>query len=51
MLSRFAPKNLTVSAVYDPYLVLRTADDLLGYKPLALAAKAKSFVGKVFKTS
>ena len=50
VLSPHTPRNQVVSTVYDPYSVLRTAEDLLGYKPLGLAAKAKSFVSKAFSS-
>ena len=43
VLSRFAARGKTISTTYDPYSVLRTIEDLLGYQPLALAKTAKSF--------
>ena len=43
VLSRFAARGKTISTIYDPYSVLRTIEDLLGYQPLALARTAKSF--------
>jgi hypothetical protein len=35
----------TVTTPYNPYSVLRTAEDLLGYKPLVHANAARSFAG------
>jgi hypothetical protein len=51
VLSHVTPRNQIVSAVYNPYSVLRTTEDLLGLKPLGLAAKARSFVSKAFSGS
>jgi phosphatidylinositol-3-phosphatase len=51
VLSRFTPKDQILSTIYDPDSVLRVTDDLLGLKPLGLAAKAKSFVAKAFHSS
>jgi hypothetical protein len=48
VLSPKTPHDQIVSTVYNPYSVLRVTDELLGYKPLGLAAKAKSFVSKTF---
>jgi hypothetical protein len=48
VLSPKTPHDQIVSTVYNPYSVLRVTDELLGYKPLGLAAKAKSFVSKAF---
>ncbi|MGZ4183303.1 MAG: alkaline phosphatase family protein [Solirubrobacteraceae bacterium] len=47
VLSRFAKAGKTVSATYNPYSVLRSIEDLLGYKPLAHATSARSFVSAV----
>jgi phosphatidylinositol-3-phosphatase len=44
VLSRYAAKGKTISAVYNPYSVLRSTEDLLGLKPLAKANSAKPFV-------
>jgi phosphatidylinositol-3-phosphatase len=51
VLSRFAKAGNTVSATYGPYSVLRSIEDLLGYKPLAHATSARSFVSKVLPTA
>jgi hypothetical protein len=45
LLSPHAARGRTVSTTYDPYSVLRTVEDLLGYKPLAHARGAASFAG------
>jgi phosphatidylinositol-3-phosphatase len=47
VLSRYAKAGKIVSAAYNPYSVLRSVEDLLGYKPLAHAASARSFVSAV----
>jgi hypothetical protein len=47
VLSRYAKAGKTVSAAYNPYSVLRSVEDLLGYKPLAHATSARSFVSAV----
>jgi hypothetical protein len=47
VLSRFATADKTVSATYNPYSVLRSIEDLLGYEPLAHAKSARSFVSAV----
>jgi hypothetical protein len=43
ILSPLAAKGRTLSAVYGPYSVLRTIEDLLGYTPLVHAKSAHSF--------
>jgi hypothetical protein len=48
VLSRFTPKGQILSTIYDPDSVLRVVEDLLGLKPLGIAAKAKSFAAKAF---
>jgi hypothetical protein len=47
VLSRFATAGKTVSSTYNPYSVLRSIEDLLGYDPLAHAKSARSFVSAV----
>lgn len=47
VLSRYAKAGKIVSATYNPYSVLRSVEDLLGYKPLARATSARSFVSAV----
>ena len=47
VLSPLATAGQANSTVYDPYSILRSIEDGLGYKPLAEAAKAKSFVSEV----
>ena len=47
VLSPLAKANQAISTVYNPYSMLRSIEDGLGYKPLAEAAKAKSFVSEV----
>jgi hypothetical protein len=49
VLSQFTPRGQTISAPFNPYSLLRSIDDLLGYKPLALARTARSFVSKVVR--
>ena len=44
VLSRYAKAGKIVSATYNPYSVLRSVEDLLGYKLLAHATSARSFV-------
>jgi phosphatidylinositol-3-phosphatase len=44
VISRYATPGRTVARAYDPYSLLRSVDELLGFKPLVNAAKAKSFV-------
>jgi hypothetical protein len=51
VLSSKTPRGQIVSAVYNPYSVLRVTDELLGLKPLGLATKAKSFTSKAFSGS
>ena len=46
VLSRFAATGKTIATTYNPYSVLRSVEDLLGYTPLAHAQHAKSFVGE-----
>jgi phosphatidylinositol-3-phosphatase len=43
VLSRYTAAGHVVATPYGPYSVLRTAEDLLGYTPLAHAASAPSF--------
>jgi hypothetical protein len=43
ILSPHVKTDATVSTPYNPYSVLRTAEDLLGYTPLVHAKVAKSF--------
>ncbi len=43
ILSPTVKKDSTVSTAYDPYSVLRSVEDLLGYTPLVHAKTAKSF--------
>jgi phosphatidylinositol-3-phosphatase len=47
VLSRLASAGKTVSATYNPYSLLRSIEDLLGYEPLAQAKSARSFVSAV----
>ena len=47
VLSRYATAGKTVATAYNPYSLLRSIEDLLGYKPLAHAQGAKSFVAGV----
>ena len=47
VLSRYAKAGKIVSATYNPYSVLRSVEDLLGYKLLAHATSARSFVSAV----
>ena len=44
VISRYATPGRTVARAYDPYSLLRSVDDLLGFKPLVNSAHAKSFV-------
>jgi phosphatidylinositol-3-phosphatase len=44
ILSPFAHRGKAISAPYDPYSVLRTTEQLLGYSWLVNASHAKSFV-------
>jgi hypothetical protein len=44
VLSPYASAGKTVSASYDPYSVLATIDQLLGFTPLAHAKGAKTFI-------
>ena len=44
ILSRYARANRTLAGAYGPYSVLRTAEELFGYTPLAHARDAKSFL-------
>lgn len=43
VLSRYAAAGTTISTTYNPYSVLRSVEDLLGYKPLVHAKSAHSF--------
>jgi hypothetical protein len=47
ILSPHTPHGKTISATYNAYSLLRSVEDLLGYKPLARAKSAKSFVSDV----
>jgi len=51
VLSRYATAGTTISTTYNPYSVLRSVEDMLGYDPLAHAKSAKSFVGTVLTGS
>ena len=51
LLSRFAQAGGTDDTVFDPYSLLRSTEDLLGIKPLAKAAEAKSFAGTVLASA
>jgi hypothetical protein len=43
VLSRYSARGATISSAFDPYSILRSIEDLLGYTPLVHAATAKSF--------
>jgi hypothetical protein len=43
LLSRYAHAGQTDATQFDPYSVLRSVEDLFVFKPLAHAARAKSF--------
>ncbi len=47
VLSPHTPHGKIISETYNAYSLLRSVEDLLGYKPLARAKTAKSFVAKV----
>jgi phosphatidylinositol-3-phosphatase len=47
VLSKYAKAGKIVSATYNPYSVLGSVEDLLGYKLLAHATSARSFVSAV----
>jgi phosphatidylinositol-3-phosphatase len=47
VLSPHTPHGKTISATYNAYSLLRSVEDLLGYKPLARAQSAKSFIKDV----
>jgi hypothetical protein len=51
VLSRFAKAGKTVSAIYNPYSVLRSVENLLGYTPLGHAQSARSFDSAVVPKS
>jgi phosphatidylinositol-3-phosphatase len=51
LVSRFAKAGSTDDAVYDPYAVLRSVQDLFALKPLARSAKAASFAGTVLASA
>ncbi len=51
LLSRFAEAGGTDDTAFDPYSLLRSTEDLLGLKPLANAADAKSFAGTVLASA
>jgi hypothetical protein len=44
VLSRYAARGATITATSDAYSILRSIEDLLGYKPLGMAKSAKSIV-------
>jgi hypothetical protein len=44
VISRYGAPGHTLVRAYDSYSLLRSVDDLLGFKPLVNAAKARSFV-------
>jgi hypothetical protein len=44
VISRYGAPGHTIAHAYDPYSLLRSVDDLLGFKPLVNAARARSFV-------
>jgi hypothetical protein len=43
VLSKYAPADHAITTAYDPYSLLRTVEDIFGFKPLADAKAAKSF--------
>lgn len=47
VLSPYARSSKRVSTTYDPYSLLRSVEDFLGYTPLARAKSASSFATKV----
>jgi hypothetical protein len=47
LVSRFAQAGTTVASDYNPYSLLRAAEDLFALRPLAKAADAKSFAPTV----
>jgi hypothetical protein len=47
VLSRYTPHGKIISETYNAYSLLRSVEDLLGYKSLARAQTAKSFVASV----
>lgn len=47
VLSRYAKKGTTLDAVYPPYSLLRSVEDMLGYTPLAHSKSAPSFAQTV----
>ncbi|MDO9355249.1 MAG: phosphoesterase [Solirubrobacteraceae bacterium] len=51
LLSRFAEAGGTDDTALDPYALLRSTEDLLGLKPLAKAATAKSFADTVLASA
>jgi len=46
VLSPYAGAGKRVSTTYDPYSLLRSVENLLGYAPLASAKSASSFIAK-----
>jgi hypothetical protein len=44
VLSQYASAGRRISTTYDPYSLLRSVEDLFGFKPLAHAKTARSFV-------
>ena len=51
VISRFATAGATSRAAYNPYSVLRSVEDLLGFTPLAHAAHAISFAASVLRAA
>jgi phosphatidylinositol-3-phosphatase len=47
LVSRYAQAGSSAGADYDPYSLLRSIEDLFGLRPLARAAKARSFAETV----
>ena len=51
LVSPFAKAGGTDDGVYDPYGLLRSVQDVLGLKPLAKSATARSFAGTVLASA
>jgi phosphatidylinositol-3-phosphatase len=51
VISRFAKAGAIIRTAYDPYSVLRSAEDLLGFTPLAHATHASSFVTSALRAA
>ncbi len=43
VLSKYARAGQAITTGYDPYALLRTVEDIFGFKPIAHAKAAKSF--------